>query len=401
MITTKFYLDRRMKAKDGKGNIVLLICYNRTSSTIPTGIRVLPKDWDGTKIVNLPDAMSLNVDLIQKRAEINKSITLLSLEEDLTGKTAVYIKNRIQSEDKREDVRDKSVKDVFEEYMPSIQKDTTRDIYRITLKKVLDFSGRNIGMSEINYKWLVQFDSYLAKTQSVNGKAIYLRALKRICNYARLTNVISTYPFDRFHIKLVETKKRSVLVDKFREFMNYPTTARNAMFRDYFMLMFYLIGINVIDLVTAKKSAVVNGRLEYVRHKTGKKYSIKIEPEAAELLKKYEGKGDYLIDVMEHYKHYKSFLKEVNKALRKIGPVESDGDLFENKKIVPIVPGLTTYFARHTWATLASEIDLPIDTISQALGHPVGNKTTLVYVRYDMNKVDEANRKVIDYLSGK
>ena len=68
------------------------------------------------------------------------------------------------------------------------------------------------------------------------------------------------------------------------------------------------------------------------------------------------------------------------------------------KKIIPIVPGISTYFCRHTWGTIAEELGIPMDVISQALGHSFANRTTLIYVKFDKKKVDEANRKVIDYL---
>ena len=77
-------------------------------------------------------------------------------------------------------------------------------------------------------------------------------------------------------------------------------------------------------------------------------------------------------------------------------------DLFGMSKIVkridPIIPDISTYFSRHTWATIAYEIGIPIDVVSQALGHSMGNRTTLIYVKPNQEKVDEANRRVIDYL---
>jgi integrase len=61
------------------------------------------------------------------------------------------------------------------------------------------------------------------------------------------------------------------------------------------------------------------------------------------------------------------------------------------------IPNLTSYVMRHTWATLAAELDIPKETISAALGH--GKKTvTDIYIQFDRKKIDEANRKVIDYV---
>lgn len=112
-----------------------------------------------------------------------------------------------------------------------------------------------------------------------------------------------------------------------------------------FMLMFYMIGINAIDLFGAKKSDVSGGRLEYKREKTGRLYSVKIEPEAWRIIKKHEGK-DYLVDVMENYGYYKDFLHRMNDALRKIGGLERAGK--GGKKVrTPLFPNISSYWRRH------------------------------------------------------
>ncbi len=64
----------------------------------------------------------------------------------------------------------------------------------------------------------------------------------------------------------------------------------------------------------------------------------------------------------------------------------------------PIFPKISTYWARHTWATIASELDIPKETIAAALGHG-GNTVTDIYIDFDQKKVDEANRKIIAYLA--
>ena len=224
-------------------------------------------------------------------------------------------------------------------------------------------------MENINLKWLHQFEMFLAKTQGVNGRAIYLRSLRAVCNYALHTNVISSYP------------------QLFRKFLDYPASGRNAMFRDYFLLMFYLIGINSKDLLLGLEKQIINGRFEYIREKTHKKYSIRIEPEAEELLKRYKGRN-YLLRAMDGCKHYKSFAHEMNDHLKMIGEevvemVPDPEDLFGTPRLIktvkPVIPGISTYFARHCWATFAYEAGVPLDVISQALGHSSGNRTTRGY----------------------
>lgn len=61
-------------------------------------------------------------------------------------------------------------------------------------------------------------------------------------------------------------------------------------------------------------------------------------------------------------------------------------------------PAITTYWARHTWASIAAQLDVPNETIAAALGHGFGNRITAIYIDFDSKKVDEANRKVLDYV---
>jgi integrase len=67
----------------------------------------------------------------------------------------------------------------------------------------------------------------------------------------------------------------------------------------------------------------------------------------------------------------------------------------------PIEPKLSTYWARHTWATIAAELDIPKETIAAGLGHNIGSPITSIYIDFNMKKVDEANRKIIDYIYNK
>lgn len=62
--------------------------------------------------------------------------------------------------------------------------------------------------------------------------------------------------------------------------------------------------------------------------------------------------------------------------------------------------GLNMYVARHSWATVAYSLDVPKETISEALGHEIGSRVTSIYIAFDRRKVDMANRNVINALQG-
>lgn len=160
--------------------------------------------------------------------------------------------------------------------------------------------------------------------------------------------------------------------------------------------MFYLIGINAADMFSLTEANIMDGRIVYHRAKTGKLYSIKIEPEAEEIINKYRGKKFLLFPCDTRSSHL-IYLHRMNIALSNIGPLERKGRS-DKKKRHPLFPGLSSYWARHTWATIAAELDVPKETISAALGHNIGSDVTSIYIEFNRAKIDEANRKVIDYI---
>lgn len=392
MATTSIFLDLRGKAKDGLGTVVIRLLHNRTSTTISTKVRVKPEEWNGTKVVGRPDARQLNAAIQKMKTEVDSKLLIPSIDSVYRKSTASEIKAMLLDTDVRKKRPGTLLQDIFEDYKKNNLKSKTIEMYDMTMSKIINFSGEDTLIQDINYKWLVEFDRFLAQTMKINSKAIYLRALRSICNYAVNMGITESYPFKRFSIKQEQTIKRSVPVEVMREFMTCPVTSTQGLYRDYFFLVFFLIGINMKDLLYARHEQVIDGRLEYIREKTGKRYSIKIEPEAQRLLNKYRGKR-YLVKPMDTNKDHKYFLRNMNKF---IGCISHSGT--NSKEMEPVISGVTSYYARHSWATYAYEIGIPMDVISQALGHSFANKTTLIYVKSNTDKVDEANRKVIDYL---
>ena len=160
-----------------------------------------------------------------------------------------------------------------------------------------------------------------------------------------------------------------------------------------FELMFCLIGINGVDLAKARDKDVCKGRLNYKRTKTGKNYSIKVEEEALIIINRYKGKDGNLVNVMDRESsrknkdyNYHSYFNWMAKTLRNL-----DGGT--------LVPHICSGSARTSWATIAQEeLDIPREVIAAALGHHTVDVTS-TYLRTDWkNKVDEANRKVLDWV---
>lgn len=280
-----------------------------------------------------------------------------------------------------------------------IENKGTKKVYTETYKRIEDFtSGKDFLFDQVTPLWLEQFEKHLGG--SINYRSIHLRNIRTIYNKA-IVNGISkyeNYPFRKYKIKKEQTAKRSLTIAQLADIKDMPLLQYQEKYRDIFMLSFYLIGINLTDLLHLRPSDISNGRLIYKRAKTGKIYSIKLENEAMELIDRYRGKK-YLLNFREKAS-YSSLSSRINKNLKQLGPTTFIGKQGK-KEIHSDYTFLSTYWARHTWATIAAQLDIPKETIAAALGHEMGNSTTSIYINFDQKKVDVANRQVIDFLCSK
>ncbi len=259
----------------------------------------------------------------------------------------------------------------------------TNDIYQATINKIEKYFGSNIYFEDINYLWLEKFERIMQKDNlSKNSRSIHLRNIRAVINNAIDKEIIGyeLYPFRRFKIEHEKTAKRNLSISQLILLFEYKGDPHLLWSRDVAKLMFYLIGINVRDLYDL--SYIKNNYVNYRRAKTSTLYTIKIQPEAKELLSLFKGNDKPLC--FSENMNYKSFGIRINKHLRTIGK-----DIGVDK--------LTTYNIRHTWATLAASLDIPKETIAAALGHG-GNSVTDIYINFDQKKIDDANRKIINYV---
>lgn len=397
MATVKFYLDKRRQKKDGTYPIKLNVFHNK-QIMIATQLSASEKEWNGNEYsVRAQNYKPRN---IVARGIINKAETViftLEQQEKLKSTTDKALKKLIEDAISSKVENQKTFLYYLDEFVSKKTNQGTKSIYTTTRNKIEEYDS-HCTFESMDKSWLENFEAWMAKTMKVNAYAIHLRNIRTVFNYAIDEEYTTLYPFRRFSIKKEETRKRSLTAEQLRLLRDYPCEEYQIRYRDMFMLMFYLIGVNAADLFNAKHSALVNGRFEYKRAKTGKLYSIKVEPEAQAIIEKYKGK-DYLLNIMDDYGNYKDFLHRMGIGLKQIGETERKG-LGGKKSRNPLFPDLSSYWARHTWATVAAELDVPKEVIAHALGHSWANSTTTdIYIRFDMKKVDEANRKVIDFVN--
>lgn len=271
----------------------------------------------------------------------------------------------------------------------------TKSVYQTTINKILEYDEA-CTFDTMTLDWMRKFECWMKESgMKANAYAIHLRNIRSVFNYAIDEEITTLYPFRKFKIKKEETRKRSLTAQQLVTLRDCECEDHQKRYRDIFMLMFYLIGINSVDLFAAKK--LENDRLEYKRAKTNKLYSIKVEPEAMEIINRYKG-DQYLLNISDTYSNYKDFVKRMNVGLKQIGNFKRVGR-GGKKERDSLFPDISLYWAHHTWATIAASLDIPKETISQALEHEIGSHVTSIYIDFDRKKIDEANRKVIDYLN--
>jgi integrase len=207
------------------------------------------------------------------------------------------------------------------------------------------------------------------------------------------------YPFRKFKIKNAEKEKVSLTPEQIKRLYEYEfKTPALRMARDFWMLSFFLCGINPVDLYNLKKPE--NGKISFIRtkmqHGTNSTIRLLIQPEAQKIIEQYKNndKSEYLLMFIDKYVSYDIFKSFLSKKIRSIPDLKNS----ENKKIFEDFKGLTMYWARYSWATIADSIGIQEKTISKGLGHVDKSLAGRKYIASDWSKVDVANRQVIDFV---
>ena len=305
-------------------------------------------------------------------------------------------------------VERKNAKDDLRLYMPEVIGMLKREgkfpamhVYACTLRSYEKFCAEerypknttaSLSMQEIfTPERLKEYEDWLAGQQSSpNTISTYMRTLQAVYNRWMSPGIEGYNPvlFKDVYTKVESRTKRALTAEQMEQLRNTDfsvLTLRQQQVLTYFLLMFMLRGMPFIDLAHLRKSDLRNRRITYRRHKTG-------PPDAMRLLQKYRDKTDseYLFPLLhgglfmeEHHHRYQETLRHFNRELARL-----------MKQLLPGV-SVSSYTARHTWATLAYHSGVPVGLISQSLGHS-SIRVTMTYLKpFDAEVIDRINRQVI------
>lgn len=281
----------------------------------------------------------------------------------------------------------------------------TANGYKYALRAFFAFLGRDIiDVNEIDRKMVEKFRDWIEERNGKGCRAAsaYLEKLRYIHNRARDiyndedTGVvrIPRQPFKGTIPVQPTSRHKSLTLNQLKKVIfSEPLTSRGRLARDVFALSFYLIGINTADLYKLRKNDLRDGVLTYNRAKTDSRRAdkaemrVRVEYEAAKLLSAYKGRAA-LLSFADRFNDAAHFNKACNVGLREVARLAGVGHL-------------TTYHARHTWATLArNACGIDKDTVGEALNHATrgSERVTDIYIERDFSRVWDANRAVLDLL---
>ncbi len=265
-------------------------------------------------------------------------------------------------------------------------------VYSNTIKSIVGYAKRDLKFSDITPKWLTDYEKAVNNDLSYTTIGIYLRTLRAVFNRAITDSIITeaSYPFSRnerdgkYRIPTGTGTKIALTIEQMAAVANYTAPTKSIeRSRDMFLLSFHLGGINFKDLLLLKWSDIKNGEITFIREKTkrttkqkDKAIYIPVNEPALKLIDKLTGNsnGGYILPFMtanatpaDVLRITQNITRNTNKHLNEIG--KSLG-----------IQGLSTYVARHSFATIMKNSGVPVAFISETLGHN-DVKTTENYLK--------------------
>lgn len=387
--------------------IVIQIILKRVRKVYYLGYSATKQQWDFVK--GLPNSLHPERKIIKSRIE-NELLTLKGIIAKFENLRKSYTFDDIDK-----DYKSKGSETSFEQFCNSLVEDLKQQgkfgnsiVYKSTLESFKDFSnGKVYLISEINYDLVSKYQDYLLKKTTTlknketikrltpNGISFYLRTLRAIINKAIKAGLIekSAYPFNDISIKSEKTRKRAVNKDIIKMVEQLDTSNENnlQLYKDIFLFSFYNRGMNFVDIAFLRVKNIEGGRIIYKRQKTGQQFSIKVTDKSKAIIAMYNDLSSpesFIFPIItredKKYLDYRNAMRLMNKKLKRIS------------ELLKLDAPLTTYVARHSWATIAKRSGISTSVISEGLGHST-EETTQVYLdSFENDTLDEANEKIIN-----
>ena len=273
-------------------------------------------------------------------------------------------------------------------------KPRTSETYRCTLKSFMQFrEDKDVLLENIDSDLMLMYEAYLHNRGLIkNSSSFYMRILRAVYNRAVEKDLTTNRnPFKHVYTGIDKTVKRAIPLKAIKQIKSLDLSLQPSLdfARDMFLFSFYTRGMSFIDMAYLKKKDLSNGILSYRRRKTGQQLFIRWEKCMQEIVEKYENpRSEYLLPIIKQMNgnertQYQNAMYLINRKLKEIG------------KMVGIKLPLTMYVARHSWASVAKNKNVPISVISEGMGYDSEMTTQIYLASLDNALVDRANAQIL------
>lgn len=389
----------RPSSVEGKaGKIVYQITHSRQTVQVTTGIKLHLHELDDVN-TKLRTEVEENKSLVQNSIESDvRLLRLIVRKFDNSG--LIYSAKDIVDRFKQSNSQITVLQFIRQQIgmMCNTNRLGTARNYEKTMNSFSDFlHGEDIHFSMMSETLVECYNTYLVRRGIVrNSISFYMRNLRAIYNKAARQHLADpAHPFRDVYTGIDRTRKRaiaeSVIIQLYK--LDLSGNASLELARDLFMFSYCTRGMAFVDIAYLKKNNIQGKVIYYLRRKTKQPMSIKIETNIQQIIDKYRSdERDYLFpvitsnDVHQAYKEYRLALNKQNRYLKQLsGLLSVDCDL-------------TSYVARHSWATVARKHNVPISVISAGLGHTSEQTTQIYLAMLESSVIDEANREIMKSL---
>lgn len=282
------------------------------------------------------------------------------------------------------------------EQMISYGKLRTAETYISTLRSFINYrKGLDISLNAITADIIIEYEQYLTnKHLTRNTISFYMRILRAVYNRAVDNELIQPRKlFNKVFTGNDRTIKRAIPLEHLRiiKDSDLSNNIRLSIARDIFMFSFYTRGMSFIDMAYLTQANIHNEYLIYRRRKTNQRLVIKLEKCIIDILNRYHtNESIYLLPIInsssqiEPRQQYLKSIRSVNHHLHKLS------------KQLNLSINLTTYVARHSWASIAHSKNVPISVISECLGHDSESTTQIYLAALDTSVLDQANKLILN-----
>ena len=397
--TIKIIIDGKPLANN-MHSVYLRIIKNRKKKLINLGLKCLKENFQNEQFLKKhPDYKIENELLLNLKMKANKAIRTLQINED------EFTLDDFELEFKginKEEVYVAQFFDEIIEEMNTAGRTGNAKAYSDTKSSVIGYSSNKLRFKEITPTFLEKYEVYLRQRKNKDaGIAFKMRELRALFNKAIERNIVSKekYPFSVYKISKFKVKrvKKSLTVEEFRRIKNLDLTEHPNLINahNFFMFSIYTRGMNFMDMMLLKWGNIQDNRILYTRSKTKVDFNIDTNVKVREILDYYKSqnrKTDFVFPIL--LKNDLSHMQIANRKHKVLGRYNSQlkdiGDLAKIEKKI------TSYVARHSFATLLKNSGTSIDKISEMMGHSNVDITMSYLKNFESEILDLENEKLIN-----